>query len=157
MQGWCYHSHGMTNKAKSSVQRLAQRMMNLLVVVHYSNSLRQVAWLRQKLGPEDSNMVAALKWIGVLTNDVDTPLEAALRFKCLILVAVTLKRRSLRSACLSLATGSRPWYAGHGFHNTGLVGCPYASCLQRCTEEVLWLLFFKVLMARVARTFAAVS
>jgi hypothetical protein len=56
----------------------------------------QVAWLRQKLGPEEGGLVAALKWLGVLTDDPSTPLETALRYKCLILVAVTLKRRSLR-------------------------------------------------------------
>jgi hypothetical protein len=60
----------------------------------------QVAWLRRKLGPEEGGLVAALKWVGVLTKDAATPLEAALRFKCLILVAVTLKRRSLRFSFL---------------------------------------------------------
>ena len=58
----------------------------------------QVEWLRRTLGPEDSRALRTLEWVGVAAADLGSPLESILRYKCLVLVAVTLKRRSMRSA-----------------------------------------------------------
>ena len=67
----------------------------------------QVEWLRRTLGPEDSRALLTLEWVGVAAHDLGSPLESILRYKCLVLVAVTLKRRSMRSApprsCLGLS------------------------------------------------------
>ena len=52
-------------------------------------------WLRQKLGSETSLAMKTLQWAGVASKG-STSLEVLLRFKCLILVSVALKRRSIR-------------------------------------------------------------
>ena len=63
----------------------------------------QVDWLKGFLGGNDSILVKAMLWGGI--QDVPSragPLEAALRSKCILLLAVTLKRRAVRYATLIL-------------------------------------------------------
>ena len=60
-----------------------------------SPKLVQVVWLREKLGFDGSLAMKTLEWAGVASRQ-QYSLEALLRFKCLILVAVSLKRRSVR-------------------------------------------------------------
>lgn len=57
----------------------------------------QVEWLRQLLGSEDCLVYKAVVWTGI--QDVPRgarPLEAVLRSKCIVLLAVTMKRRAVR-------------------------------------------------------------
>lgn len=64
----------------------------------------QVDWLRHLLGSHDFIAFKAVTWAGV--KDVPQragPLEAVLRSKCIVLLAVTMKRRSVRYACLRLS------------------------------------------------------
>ncbi|KAK9824077.1 hypothetical protein WJX72_007565 [[Myrmecia] bisecta] len=57
----------------------------------------QVGWLRDFLGGPDSWLVQLLIWVGLRPIGRDAlNLEATLRTKCLLLVAVTLKRRTQR-------------------------------------------------------------
>ena len=56
---------------------------------------KQVTWLREKLGSDGSLAMKTLEWAGVASKH-PASLEILLRFKCLILVAVALKRRSVR-------------------------------------------------------------
>lgn len=57
----------------------------------------QVQWLQRFLGSPDSILHKAVLWAGI--QDVPNragPLEAVLRSKCILLLAVTLKRRAVR-------------------------------------------------------------
>lgn len=57
----------------------------------------QVDWLKGFLGGNDSILVKAVLWAGI--EDVPSragSLEAALQSKCILLLAVTLKRRAVR-------------------------------------------------------------
>ena len=57
----------------------------------------QVDWLRGLLGPEGSALAKAVRWAGIQPVPSRAgPLEAALRSKCVLLLAVTLKRRAVR-------------------------------------------------------------
>ena len=59
----------------------------------------QVGWLKQFLGDPDSTANKLVAWAGV--EGVPSragPLEAVLRAKCILLLAVTLKRRAVRWA-----------------------------------------------------------
>ena len=57
----------------------------------------QVDWLRGFLGAEGSTLTKAVLWAGIQPVPSRAgPLEAALRSKCILLLAVTLKRRAVR-------------------------------------------------------------
>ena len=57
----------------------------------------QVDWLRGFLGGHDSILAKAVLWAGIQpVASRASPLEAALRSKCILLLAVTLKRRAVR-------------------------------------------------------------
>ena len=54
-------------------------------------------WLRGFLGAEGTTLARAVLWAGVRRIPSRAgPLEAALRSKCILLLAVTLKRRAVR-------------------------------------------------------------
>ena len=57
----------------------------------------QVGWLRNLLGPPGSSVHQYLHYAGIL-YPVDASAELALRLKCLLLVSVCFKQRSLRHA-----------------------------------------------------------
>ena len=48
------------------------------------------------LGSSDSLQMRIVKYLGLLPAGVSLSMEALLRFKALVLIAVTVKRRSLR-------------------------------------------------------------
>ena len=57
----------------------------------------QVDWLRQMLGSNESIVVKTVIWAGI--EDVPQkagPMETVMRSKCLLLFAVTMKRRAVR-------------------------------------------------------------
>ena len=57
----------------------------------------QVDWIRGFLGVEGSTLAKAVLWAGIQPVPSRAgPLEAALRSKCVLLLAVTLKRRAVR-------------------------------------------------------------
>lgn len=57
----------------------------------------QVDWLRGFLGGEGSTLAKAILWAGIQPVPSRAgPLEAVLRSKCILLLAVTLKRRAVR-------------------------------------------------------------
>ena len=55
------------------------------------------------LGSRDSLQMRLTTYLGLLPAGITLSMEALLRFKALVLIAVTVKRRSLRSAHLMLA------------------------------------------------------
>ena len=57
----------------------------------------QVPWVSSYLGSSDSLQMRIIKYLGLLPAGVTLSMEALLRFKALVLIAVTVKRRSLRS------------------------------------------------------------
>ena len=57
----------------------------------------QVPWVSSYLGSGDSLQMRITKYLGLLPAGVPLSMEALLRFKALVLIAVTVKRRSLRS------------------------------------------------------------
>ena len=57
----------------------------------------QVPWVSGYLGSGDSLQMRIVKYLGLLPAGVPLSMEALLRFKALVLIAVTVKRRSLRS------------------------------------------------------------
>ena len=67
-----------------------------------SCALLQIHWLRNLLGPSDGLVVQILQWAGLRPVEPGAAnLEAVLRMKFFVLVAVVLKRRALR---LGIAT-----------------------------------------------------
>ena len=63
----------------------------------------QVPWVSSYLGSSDSLQMRIIKYLGLLPAGVRLSMEALLRFKALVLIAVTVKRRSLRSQIMALA------------------------------------------------------
>lgn len=57
----------------------------------------QVGWLRNLIGPPRGSVRQYLHYGGML-DPLDASIELALRLKCLLLVSVCLKQRSLRHA-----------------------------------------------------------
>ena len=59
----------------------------------------QIHWLRQLIGPGDGPFFQFLQWVGLRNVEPGAAnLEAALRMKFVVLVAVVLNRRALRYA-----------------------------------------------------------
>ena len=80
--------------------------MPLYIIIHYNKLLKftavsylgvQVGWLRDLIGPSGGSVWQYLHYAGIL-DPVDASAEPALRLKCLVLVSVCLKQRSLRRA-----------------------------------------------------------
>lgn len=61
----------------------------------------QVSWVSSYLGSSTSLQMRIITYLGLLPAGVGLPMEALLRFKALVLIAVTVKRRSLRSAVIT--------------------------------------------------------
>ena len=70
-------------------------MYSSVLVKHHA--CVQVPWVSSYLGPSDSLQARIIKYLGLLPAGVPLSMEALLRFKALVLIAVTVKRRSLRS------------------------------------------------------------
>ncbi len=58
--------------------------------------LWQVPWVSSYLGSRDSMQMRIITYLGLLPAGAKLSMEALLRFKALVLIAVTVKRRSLR-------------------------------------------------------------
>ena len=56
----------------------------------------QVHWVSSYLGSKDSLQMRIITYLGLLPAGARLSMEALLRFKALVLIAVTVKRRSLR-------------------------------------------------------------
>jgi hypothetical protein len=56
----------------------------------------QVSWVSSYLGSKESLPMRIVTYLGLLPAGVHISMEALLRFKALVLIAVTVKRRSLR-------------------------------------------------------------
>ena len=56
----------------------------------------QVQWICDRAGPPDGLPARIVRYLGLLSCGSGRTLEMLLRAKCLILIAITLKRRSLR-------------------------------------------------------------
>ena len=68
-----------------------------------SCALLQIHWLRNLLGPIDGLVVQMLQWAGLRPVETGAAnLEAVLRMKFFVLVAIVLKRRALRSAAVTV-------------------------------------------------------
>ena len=63
----------------------------------------QIHWLRNLLGPSDGLVVQILQWAGLRPVEPGAAnLEAVLRMKFFVLVAIVLKRRALRSGVVTM-------------------------------------------------------
>ena len=76
------------------------RSLPKLIAVYHLGA--QVGWLRSLMGPPEGSVRHYLEYAGIL-DPVGSTTELALRHKCLLLVAVCLKQRSLRRANALLA------------------------------------------------------
>ena len=75
------------------------------------NVLLQVDWLQQFLGSPDSKLSKAVVWAGIqAVPSRAAPMEAVLRSKCILLLAVTMKRRAVRLTSIASKTGSFPGF-----------------------------------------------
>lgn len=99
-----------------------------LYIIHYNKSLSftavsylgaQVGWLRNLIGVPGGAVRQYVRYAGIL-DPVDASAEPALRLKCLLLVSVCMKQRSLRRAtampascvsttCVALVMLQRNW------------------------------------------------
>ncbi len=72
--------------------------------------LLQVDWLQQFLGSPDSILSKAVLWAGIqAVPSRAAPMEAVLRSKCILLLAVTWKRRAVRLASNCIENSIFSW------------------------------------------------
>ena len=94
--------------------------------------LLQIHWLRNLLGPSDGLVVQILQWAGLRPVEPGAAnLEAVLRMKFFVLVAVVLKRRALRSGAVTV----RLWCVLPS-------GCSPVVCLAKLPCRGSWGAFF---------------
>jgi len=75
------------------------------------NALWQVDWLQQFLGSHDSILSKAVMWAGIQgIPSRAAPMEAVLRSKCILLLAVTLKRRAVRLTSICFINNMFSWF-----------------------------------------------
>lgn len=128
---------------KSNAERIGQQIQTCILDCR-SLLVIQVDWLRGFLGPEGSTLTKAVLWAGIQPVPSRAgPLEAALRSKCVLLLAVTLKRRAVRYPSVVALPPNPPTPLPprgglqpptlHSLHWSGRASCPTLE--QPCVQH----------------------